>query len=72
MVTLYTTGCPKCKVLKQKLMDKNVHFIENTNVDEMVALGIQTVPALKVGDKILSFGGAVLWVNALDEERGMV
>lgn len=66
MVTLYTTGCPKCKVLKQKLIEKGVHFIENTNTDEMVALGLQTVPALKVDDKILSFGAAVLWVNSIE------
>ena len=66
MVTLYTTGCPKCKVLKQKLIDKNVHFIENTNVDEMVALGIQTVPVLHVDGQMLSFGAAVLWVNSIE------
>lgn len=66
MVTLYTTGCPKCTVLKQKLIDKGVHFIENTNTDEMIALGIQTVPVLHVDGKQLNFSEAVKWVNSIE------
>jgi glutaredoxin len=36
MITLYSTGCPKCKVLETKLNNKNIEFNVNTDVDEML------------------------------------
>lgn len=64
-VILYTTGCPKCNVLKQKLAAKNVTFEENTSVKEMLALGFAQAPMLKVGDEMLDFKAAVAWANNL-------
>ena len=60
---LYSTNCPKCSVLKRKLEAKNITFEENHSVDEMIALGIHTVPILQVDDKMMDFTTAVKWVN---------
>lgn len=60
---LYSTGCPKCEVLKKKLAEKGVQYTENNSVDEMLKLGIETVPVLKVNDRLLDFKEAVDWVN---------
>lgn len=68
MVTLYTTHCPKCKVLEQKLKDKNILFTEVTDIDKMVELGFTLAPILEVDGKILNFGEAVKWVNNYTEE----
>lgn len=62
-LTLYTNGCPKCNVIKSKLEAKNIPFTENTNVEELISLGIQSLPVLKVGDEFLSFVDANAWVN---------
>ncbi len=62
-LTLYTNGCPKCKVIKSKLEAKNIPFTENTNVEELISLGIQSLPVLKVGDEFLNFVNANTWVN---------
>lgn len=62
-IILYSTGCPKCKILKNKLESKGVHYTENTDIDEMIALGMKSAPALKVGDEMFDFGHAVTWVN---------
>ena len=62
-VILYTTHCPRCTVLEKKLNEANVSYEENTNIDEMVSLGLTTAPALKVGDEIMNFSQAVAWVN---------
>ena len=35
-VILYSTGCPKCRVLKTKLDKKNINYIENNDVEEMI------------------------------------
>ena len=39
-IILYSTGCPKCEVLKKKLKTKNIEYVENNNVEDMESLGI--------------------------------
>ena len=62
-IILYSTGCPKCKVLKSKLMDKDIEFVENNSVEEMTGLGITQVPVLAVNGVLLEFKRAIDWVN---------
>lgn len=62
-IILYSTGCPKCKILKNKLEAKSIPYTENNNVDEMQALGMMSAPALMVEGELLDFGHAVTWVN---------
>lgn len=66
-VDLYTTHCPKCSVLEQKLNNKKVKYTEHTDIEEMAARGYFTVPVLVVNDEELSFADAVKWVNSLEE-----
>ncbi len=67
-IMLYSNGCPKCNVIKNKLNAKNVSYVENNNVEELVSLGIQTLPVLKVGNEFLSFTEANAWVNNYTSE----
>ncbi len=67
-IMLYSNGCPKCNVIKNKLNAKNVSYVENNNVEELVSLGIQTLPVLKVGNEFLSFAEANAWVNNYTSE----
>ena len=62
-IILYSTGCPKCKILESKLNEKNIQYDKNTDTDEMIRLGFQTVPKLKIDDEILDFGESVKWIN---------
>lgn len=62
-IILYSTGCPRCDVLKDKLDTKSVSYNENNSVDEMTALGILEVPVLSVGGQMMNFKEAVEWVN---------
>ena len=65
-VTLYTTHCPRCGVLESKLKAKGIEYEEITDTNEMLAMGIQSVPRLKVDDQPLKdFKEAVEWVNKL-------
>lgn len=66
-VVLYTTGCPKCKILEAKLAQKGISFSIEENLDEMIELGYQSAPLLKVDDNIMEFGAAVKWANRLGE-----
>lgn len=63
LVTLYGTGCPKCKILETKLNKKNIKYQEFTDVDKMLDMGIKSVPYLKVDGKLMDFTEANDWVN---------
>lgn len=63
MIILYTTGCPKCKVLEKKLSEKNISYTSITDVNMMLAQGLNLMPVLQVEDKILDFAHAIEWVN---------
>lgn len=65
-IILYSTNCPKCKILEKKLTEKNIKFTKNNNVIEMTELGIDQVPILSIEGKLLSFVEANKWIN----ERG--
>ena len=64
MITLYSTGCPKCTVLKKKLDERGVTYIENNSVEEMQSLGITEIPVLFVDNIQMSFIEAVKWANS--------
>ena len=63
MITLYSTNCPKCNVLKQKLQSLNIDFEVSNNIDELINLGFMEAPILKVNDKYLNFSKAVNWIK---------
>ena len=63
MITLYTTHCPKCRVIESKLKNKNIQYEENTDVNEMIQKGFQAAPILEVDGKALGFKEANDWVN---------
>lgn len=62
-IILYSTGCPQCKVLKEKLMDANIGYVEVNDVDLIVSQGIRSVPVLQVDDEMLDFPAATKWIN---------
>ena len=62
-VIFYTIDCPKCKVLKTKLDQHKIPYVENHDLDEMTSLGLRSAPALKVDGKVMKFFDAVKWVN---------
>ena len=63
MITLYSTNCPKCNVLKQKLQSLNIDFEISYNIDELINLGFMEAPILKVNDEYLNFSKAVNWIK---------
>ena len=62
-VILYSTGCPKCKILEKKLEAKAISYEKINSVDEMLALGISEVPVLSVDGQLLNFTEANKWIN---------
>lgn len=56
---LYSTGCPRCEVLKKKLDSEGVEYEVCEDIETMKSLGIMSVPVLKVDDKTYNFSEAI-------------
>ena len=60
-IRLYSTHCPKCRVIEKKLEQANIKYElidakDNPKViEELSALGVRQMPVLIVNDKILGF-----------------
>ncbi len=64
MITLYSTGCPRCKILKEKLDQKNIEYIVESDKRKIVNMGFYSVPILQIDEKYYDFGEAIKWVNS--------
>ena len=62
-VIMYSTGCPKCNVLKSKLDSKSIPYVVVSDVSSIIAKGITAVPVLEIDGRLLDFKKAVDWVN---------
>ena len=72
-INLYTTHCPKCKVLEIKLTQNGIEYNEITDKEKFLEKGITSVPMLEVDDKMLGFLEANKYVNALKaDDKGMI
>ena len=65
MFTLYSNNCPKCKVLKAKLTQKNIQFEEISDLTTVIEKGFMSVPILQADDKFLDFSEAVKYINEI-------
>lgn len=62
-IILYSTGCPQCNILKNKLKTKGITFIENTDREQMLSMNFVRVPVLEVNGKRMEFAEANKWIN---------
>lgn len=62
-VILYSTNCPRCKILKSKLDDKRIIYSIVNDVDKMLNMGMTVVPVLEVDDVRMNFKEAINWIN---------
>ena len=65
-IKLYTTHCPKCKVLEKKLKELNLEYEEITDEDIMIEKGFMSAPILEVNGKNYHFPQAIEWVNRIE------
>ena len=62
-VILYSTHCPRCNVLEEKLEDAGIEYelIEDQKI--MEEKGFMSAPMLEVDGDVMDFTKAVKWVN---------
>ena len=65
MITLYSTGCPNCRLLKEKLDRLGKQYETVTDTSIMKEKDIYTVPALEIDGEIYSFKEALKLVEVI-------
>lgn len=67
MIVLYSTDCPRCKVLEKKLGQKNIDFTINKNTDDIMSVanktGFISAPLLEVDGQVMGFEQANQFIN---------
>lgn len=67
MIVLYSTDCPRCKVLEKKLGQKNIDFVINKNTDDIMSVanktGFISAPLLEVDGQVMGFEQANQFIN---------
>lgn len=73
MVTLYSTGCPRCKILAKRLDAANVSYTINDNMEDIEKvceeIGTDMVPILAVEE--LGEGETLMKFTYMDFENAM-
>lgn len=62
-VVLFSTHCPKCKVIEKKLKEKNISYNEVNDVESMREKGYLSAPILEVNGISMDFITANQWIN---------
>ena len=68
MITLYTSDtCGICRMVKLKLEKKGIPYQNEKNIDDLVALGIQRLPVMKLEDGTMMVSVTEInnWINEL-------
>lgn len=63
MPTLFSTGCPKCQILEKKLAQKGIEYVEVNDTQQMLDMGLKSVPWLEVDGQMMDFNQANKWIN---------
>lgn len=63
MIILYSTGCPQCRILKERLDAKGISYQICSDVEIMKTKGISSVPVLEVDGELLRMRDAFEWME---------
>lgn len=67
-VKLYSTNCPKCKVIEKKLNIKNIDFElkdSKEDIDYLISKGFKSAPMLEVDGTFYKFEDANKLISTL-------
>lgn len=57
-VILFSTNCPKCKILEKILKEKNINY-DYGDIQEIIDKGFCEAPILKVDNNYYSFSDSI-------------
>jgi len=63
MIILYSNDCPKCRILKSRLDNKNIQYELCSDVNIMISKGFNLMPVLEVEEKNMNYLDAINWIK---------
>lgn len=69
-VILYSTNCPHCVVLKKGLDKNKINYRLISDEDEIIKLGISSIPTLEVDGKRMDYPEAFNFVKNFAKHGG--
>lgn len=63
LIKFYSTGCPRCIVLKNLMDKRDMEYEIITDEKIMFQKGVTHVPMLEVDGVIMEYGEAFKWIN---------
>lgn len=70
MNILYSTGCPKCKILEGRLEKDGIEFQISDNVDFLIEQGYQNAPVLQINGTLYTFSQAMSLLHEYEKGAG--
>lgn len=67
-ITLYSTGCPMCKMVEEKLKNKEIPFEINSNIEEMQQKGIVNVPVAEIDGTLMKTKEILNWMETVKND----
>lgn len=67
-ITLYSTGCPMCKMIEGKLKDKGILFEINSDIEEMQKKGITNVPVAEINGVLMKTKEILNWMETVKND----
>ena len=64
-IIFYTSNCPKCKILKAKLDEKNIEYDIFDNIDGMIKKGFTSMPMLEIDGEVKNFLESINWIKGI-------
>lgn len=64
---LYSTGCPKCELLKKIMEQKGIEYTVEDDVNKMLELGIEEVPMLKIQGKLMDYDEVLGYIKEMED-----
>lgn len=68
MIVLYTTNCPRCRILESKLNEYEIKYDICSDVDTMIQKGFNSAPVLEVDGRTLNFDDGLKWIREQTKE----
>lgn len=65
MIILYSTGCPRCKVLESALEESGIVYEKVSNEQDIIDMGFMTVPVLQADGKTMAFPEAYKYIKEI-------
>lgn len=62
MAILYSTGCPKCRILGKVLDMKKIPYTLESDMTRLVEKGVESIPTLEVDGKLMGYDEAYKWL----------